>query len=51
MKNLINRFAMLAVLGSLVCGVLVAGCGGGGDEETSSNTTTTTTVNKTDDES
>ena len=34
MKNLINRFAVLAVLGSLVCGVLVAGCGGGGEEET-----------------
>ncbi len=32
MKNLINRFAMLAVLGSLVCGVLVAGCGGGDED-------------------
>ena len=42
MKNLINRFAVLAVLGSLVCGVLVAGCGGGETEES----TTTTTTNK-----
>ena len=42
MKNLINRFAMLAVLGSLVCGVLVDGCGGGETEES----TTTTTTNK-----
>ena len=32
MKNLINRFAMIAVLGSLVCGILVAGCSSGGDE-------------------
>ncbi len=44
MKNLINRFAMLAVLGSLVCGVLVAGCGGGDTEETTSTTTVTNKV-------
>jgi len=37
MKNLINRFAMMAVLGSLVCGILVAGCGGGEEPETPAN--------------
>ena len=42
MKNLINRFAMLAVLGSLVCSVLVAGCNSG--EDTDSNTVTNTTT-------
>lgn len=48
MKNLINRFAMMAVLGSLVCGVLVAGCGGG-DTEEETTTKTTTTKNETED--
>ena len=47
MKNWINRFAMLAVLGSLVCGVLVAGCGGDDTTETT-NTTTTKTETETD---
>ncbi len=38
MKNWIRRFATLALLGSLLCGALVAGCGGGeGDDATTTN--------------
>jgi hypothetical protein len=37
MKNWITRFGMLAVLGSLVCGLVVAGCGGAPEEEAAPN--------------
>jgi hypothetical protein len=35
MKNWMRRFGILTVLGALVCGALVAGCGGsgGGDDD------------------
>jgi hypothetical protein len=33
MKSWITRFGMVAVLGSLVCGLVVAGCGGGEEED------------------
>jgi len=33
MKNWITRFGMVAVLGSLVCGLVVAGCGGSAPED------------------
>ena len=39
MKNWLNRFVILAVLGSLLAGALVAGCG----DTTTEETTTTTT--------
>jgi len=42
MKDLTKRFAMLAVLGSLIGGMMVAGCGGDDTE-----TTTTTETKKT----
>ena len=29
MKNWMRRFTILALVGSLMCGALVAGCGGG----------------------
>ncbi len=41
-KNLMNRFAILAVVGSILCSALVVGCGGGADDET---TTTNTAGN------
>ncbi len=37
MKNWITRFGMVAVLGSLVCGLVVAGCGGPAEEEVAPN--------------
>ncbi len=43
MKDLTKRFAMLAVLGSLVCGILVAGCGGGDDDDSTTTNKATTT--------
>ncbi len=51
-KNSMNRFAILAVIGGLLCSALVVGCGGSSDEGDSgnaTNTTTTTTTNKTED--
>jgi hypothetical protein len=49
MKNWMRRFGVLTVLGALVCGALVAGCGGGDDDDdtttvtNAANGTTTTT--------
>lgn len=44
MKTLARRFAVIAVLGSLLCGALVAGCGGGEPaDETPANGTGTST--------
>jgi hypothetical protein len=37
MKNWITRFGMLAVLGSLVCGLVVAGCNSAPEEEAAPN--------------
>jgi hypothetical protein len=49
MKNLKKRFALLAVLGTIVCSTLMVGCGGGGDDEaTTTNTTTTKTTKEKD---
>jgi hypothetical protein len=42
-KNSMNRFAILAVVGSILCSALVVGCGGGSDDSDSGNTTKTTT--------
>ena len=41
MKTLKKRFALLAVLGTIVCSTLIVGCGGGSsdDETTVTNTT------------
>lgn len=33
MTNWMRRFGVLTVLGALMCGALVAGCGGGEEEE------------------
>ena len=44
MKTLARRFAVIAVLGSLMCGALVAGCGGGDEgDDTTANTTSNAT--------
>ena len=32
MSNWFGRFAILTVVGALLCSALVVGCGGGGDE-------------------
>lgn len=45
MKMWMSRFALLAVLGGLMCSALVVGCGGPAEEETT--TTTNTTSNTT----
>jgi hypothetical protein len=45
MKNWMRRFGILTVLGALVCGALVAGCGGSNPEdEGASNTANNTTA-------
>jgi hypothetical protein len=33
MSNWLGRFAILTVLGALLCSALVVGCGGGGDAD------------------
>ena len=33
MKTLARRFAVIAVLGSLMCGALIAGCGGDAEDD------------------
>jgi hypothetical protein len=38
MKTLARRFALIAVLGSLLCGALVAGCGGGDADDAGTGT-------------
>lgn len=43
MRNIWKKFALLTVVGSVLCGALLAGCGGGDAEGTDSNNTTTTT--------
>jgi len=37
MKNWMNRFAVLAVLGSIVCSAVLVGCGGGEDDAAPAN--------------
>ena len=37
MKNWTNRFAILAVLGAILCSTMVVGCGGGDEEEDTTN--------------
>ncbi|HEX8834746.1 MAG TPA: hypothetical protein VF719_11120 [Abditibacteriaceae bacterium] len=41
MTNWINRFALLAVVGSVMCSALVVGCGGGGDDDDAATTNNT----------
>ncbi len=36
-KNWFKRFTVLALVGSLLCGALVAGCGGGEEDDTATN--------------
>lgn len=51
MKTLKKRFALLAVLGTIVCSTLVVGCGSGDTEETTvTNTTKKTEKDDTGDE-
>jgi hypothetical protein len=38
MKEWMRRFGVLTILGALLCGALVAGCGGGGEDETDNTT-------------
>ncbi len=33
MKKSINRFALMAILGSVLCSAFMVGCGGGGDDD------------------
>ena len=37
MRNLWKKFALLTIVGSLLCTALVAGCGGGEEEDTGNN--------------
>ena len=44
MLNLWKKFALLTIVGSLLCSAMVAGCGGGeGDDDAATNNTTTGT--------
>lgn len=43
MKNLFGRFAIMAVVGTLLCSAFVVGCGGGDDDATNTSNTTNTT--------
>lgn len=46
MKEWMRRFGVLTILGALLCGALVAGCGGGGDDDDADANATATDKDK-----